>query len=133
MAINKLRHLQLIRNAQITNQRAAAKAAAEAEKASLKDGEIIAARYLISGTTATSANTAVAIGHKVGSGSTGYIVFNDPQEIKEMVSAATASTENLEKAVGVAHGESAITFNNDSKYIGTSNSASGAIQTLDIQ
>ena len=41
MAINKLRHLQLIRNAQITNQRAAAKAAAEAEKASLQTQQLL--------------------------------------------------------------------------------------------
>jgi len=126
-----LRHLQLLRNSGITQTREDALLTATGKTNELKDGDVIVARYLISGNSATEGNVAVAVGHKVGGENGGYIVWNDNQQLKELISASTASTENLEKAVGVGHNASAITFNSDSKYIGTSNSASGAIQSLD--
>ena len=126
-----LRHLQLLRNLPINQGRADAKAKAITNSTDLKDGELIVARYLIDPQgSATSANTAVALGFKIVSGGTSYTVFNDPQEVKEMVSAATANTEALEQAVGVGHGESAITFSQNVNYL-TSGSAKNALEVLD--
>lgn len=116
-----LRHLQLFRNSGTTLNRSEAKALADNQKGGLYDGDVIAARYVSSGNVQS-----VAVGHKVGS----VLVWNDPEEIKEMVSASTASTENLEKAVGVAHNASAITFDNGVTYI-SSGSAKDALEDLD--
>jgi len=129
-----LRHLQLLRNKPIAKQgREAAKNAAKTAAADLKDGELIVARYLIdTGGTPSETNTAIALGFRVDDGTNeAHTVFYDQRELEEKISGLTGSTEALEKAVGVGHNATAITFNEGSHYVGTTNSASGAIQSLD--
>lgn len=97
-----LRHLQLLRNSGTTVTRAQAIASATEQAASLKDGEVIVARYLkdVEGGL-TSGNTAVALGFKVS----GVTVFHDPAGDQE-------DFEALRQAVGVNKGVSAITIDN---------------------
>lgn len=116
-----LRHLQLLRNSGTTVTRAQAIASATEQAASLKDGEVIVARYLkdVDGGL-TSGNTAVALGFKVS----GVTVFHDPAGDQE-------DFEALRQAVGVNKGVSEIDI--DNAHYASGDTVVSALTQLDEQ